>query len=269
MLYPEKNQVINLENINQQTITVSATSFTPQGRKSVTETICRELPLSIYVNGNETATVLCSPADIEDLVFGILCSEGMVENIEDITAIEVDTASSSAWVKTARECKPRPWSKPLIATGGGKGSLFKPLKPEAAQAALAVSTSQIISLMSTFLNASQVYSATRGIHSAAVANPANILIRRDDIGRHNALDKVFGSCLRSGTDPQNHMVIISGRISSEMLLKVAARRSPVLLTKAVPTDLGISLAREQGITLARCSRDSVVTVYCHDWRITN
>jgi len=100
MLYPEKNQVSDLENINQQTITVSATSFTPQGRKSVQETICRELPLSIYVNGNETATVLCSPADIEDLVLGLLCSEGMVENIEDITAIEVDTASSSAWVKT-------------------------------------------------------------------------------------------------------------------------------------------------------------------------
>ena len=73
--------------------------------------------------------------------------------------------------------------------------------------------------------------------------------------------------LKNKPDPDENLVIISGRVSSEMLLKVAARGSPLLLTKAVPTDMGISLAKELGITLVRCSRDSAVTAYCNDWRI--
>lgn len=251
----------------QQTTTVSASSFTEHGRVEAEEIICRELALSIFINGTETATVLCSPEDLEDLVFGLLYSEGVIEKSADVVSIDLDAARAVAQVKIKKQFKPKSWAKPLIATGGGKGASPSERSIEPVTAELVVSTGQIIALMQSFLKASSVYSATRGIHSAAVASPEAIIVRRDDIGRHNALDKIFGSCLRSGICPQDKLVIISGRISSEMLLKVASRGAPILLTKAVPTDMGISLAREMGITLVRCSRDYTVTAYCNDWRI--
>jgi len=256
-----------LEEKTQQTTTVSASSFTEHGRVEAEEIICRELALSIFVNGTETATVLCSPEDLEDLVFGLLYSEGVIEKSADVSSIELDSARALAQVEIKKQFKPKSWAKPLIATGGGKGNSPGERSIEPVTSKLMVSKDQIIALMQSFLKASPVYCATRGIHSAAVASPEAIIVRRDDIGRHNALDKVFGSCLRSGIRPDEKLVIISGRVSSEMLLKVGARGTPILLTKAVPTDMGISLASELGITLIRCSRDYTATAYCNDWRI--
>jgi len=252
-----------------QTISVSATSFTPSGRRNIDETVCRELPMVIKVNSQEIATMLCSPNDLEDLVFGLLYSEGFIKNVKEITDVDIDTSRAEISVKTTGEVKPQPCLKPLIATGGSKGQHASGGVVTAADEKLFVSCGQISTLMNNFLNASQVYSATRGIHSAAVASPEQILVRRDDIGRHNALDKALGSCLRSGIQSRNHLVIISGRVSSEMLLKVAAHHSPFLLTKAVPTDMGIDLAKSLGITLVRCSQNLNVTAYCHDWRVAD
>ena len=269
MLYLVKSRAGKLSTNKEQTTSVPITSFTPQGRKSIQEVICRELPLVIKVNSQEAATILCSPSDIEDLVFGLLYSEGFIESVEDIIEIDIDSAATAVSVKIAKPFEPKACLKPLIASGGSKGRSSQKKETEVVSGKLSVSTGQINILMSTFLSASTVYSATRGIHSAAIASPEKILIRRDDIGRHNALDKVFGSCLRNQIQTQNHLVIISGRISSEMLLKVAAHRSPILLTKAVPTDLGITLAHDLGITLVRCSHNLNITAYCHDWRITD
>ncbi|MDD3192123.1 MAG: formate dehydrogenase accessory sulfurtransferase FdhD, partial [Bacilli bacterium] len=186
-----------------------------------------------------------------------------------ITSINIDNEKAVVSVETAITLEVTPYLRPLIATGGSKSGIAPKRILKNIDTNFTVSSRQITSLMSSFMNTSKVYSDTRGIHSAAVATPEDIIASRDDIGRHNALDKVLGSCLRRGIEPQNHLIIISGRISSEILLKVAAHGYPVLLTKAVPTDIGISLAKDLGITLVRRSYDNVVTVYSHDWRITD
>jgi FdhD protein len=254
---------------NKQTKTISATTFTPHGRTRVEKQVCRELALDLHLNDERLTTILSSPNDIEDLVIGLLYSEGLIKKAKDITAINIDNEKAIVSVETAITPEVSPDLKPLIATCGTKNGIMSDKKFKGIDTNFTVSSSQIISLMNSFMNTSKVYSATRGIHSAAVANPEDIIVSRDDIGRHNALDKVLGSCLRRGIEPQNHLVLTSGRISSEILLKVATHGYPVLLTKAVPTDMGASLAKNLGITLVRCSYDNVVTVYSHDRRITD
>lgn len=254
--------------MNSKTIRVPAVSHGPEGSCRVDETVCSELALNIRLNGADLVTTLCTPADLENLVLGMLFSEGLIREYREVKSIRVNTGDQTAEVETFEPVEAPSVFKPLIATGGGKGKSFerKGFAP-VADSKICLSTTQASRLMEKFLTASPAYAATRGVHSSALASPEQIVVFRDDIGRHNALDKVFGECLASGIDTGNHLIMLSGRVSSEMLLKVARRRVPILLTKAVPTDMGIRLAEETGITLLRCSREGAVTSYTHHWRI--
>jgi len=250
-----------------KTVEVEAVSFEDNSRKNIRTVVCREFPLTIFVNGREMVTTLCSPSDLEDLVVGLLVSENLVGSANEIVRIDMDLPEQIARVQIKADHMSDNLFKPLIATGGGKSASDAPGAVRPIATPLEISPAQADRLMDEFLTSSAVYARTRGVHSAAWASPDSILVFRDDIGRHNALDKVFGSCLRSGLDAASGLVILSGRVSSEMLLKVARRQVPVLMTKAVPTDLGIQLADELGISLAgRGSRGSL-TVYSHAWRI--
>jgi len=255
--------------LNSKTIQVSAVRHGPEGSGRVDETVCREFALSIRLNGAELVTTLCTPADLENLVLGILFSEGLIRGYDEVKSILIDTRQQTAEVETFKPVEAPPAFKPLIATGGAKGKSFGPKGITlVTDRQTSLSADQASRLMNLFLNASPTYITTRGVHSSALASPEKIIVFKDDIGRHNALDKVFGECLVSGIDTGKHLIILSGRVSSEMLLKVALRRVPILLTKAVPTDTGIELAEKTGITLLRCSKENAVTSYTHHWRIT-
>ncbi len=251
-----------------KTVELEVASFGEGGRRQGKETICREMPLKIVVNSTEMATVLCSPADLKHLVLGLLYSESLIQNLSDVTGIEINTDAEEVCVNIKGTTDGRRAFQPLIASGGGKNAssaLPDTIKP--ISTSLKVSPDAVAAIMEDFLNSSEVYSSTRGVHSAALAKNGKIIVFKDDIGRHNALDKVFGHCLESSISPEDGMIIISGRISSEMLLKVALRRVPVLMTKAVPTNMGIKMAGELGITLIRCLKNRRITVYTHEWRI--
>ena len=89
----------------------------------------------------------------------------------------------------------------------------------------------------------------------------------NDIGRHNAVDKIFGECLLNGIPTEGRIMVTSGRISSEILLKVSRRNIPIIISKSAPTDLGVKLANELGITLLGFARGKRANVYTNDWRV--
>jgi FdhD protein len=132
-----------------------------------------------------------------------------------------------------------------------------------------LSTTQVFSLMDDFEHRSEVFRVTGGVHSAALCDTEGILVFNEDIGRHNAIDKIFGQCLLQDIATDNLCVITSGRVSSEILLKVAQRNVPVFISKNAPTDLGITLANDLGITLVGFVRGTNMNVYTNDWRIVN
>jgi FdhD protein len=105
------------------------------------------------------------------------------------------------------------------------------------------------------------------VHSAALCENGKILVFSEDIGRHNAMDKVFGECLMKGIPTEDRLVVTSGRISSEILLKVARRQVPILISKSAPTSLGVKLAERLGITLVGFVRGKRANVYANNWRV--
>lgn len=253
-----------------KTVEVALTLAAPGERQSERGLVVREFPLTINLNGQELVTTLCSPAELEYLVAGILFSEGIIRNKGDIDEITVDLAAGMAEASVAG-CPDgkRPAFRPLVASGGGKGlSSYGSGGPgfETVQAETRITAAALLALVDDFLHHSDTYQATRGVHSAALCDGQKIVVFSDDIGRHNALDKVFGRCLLEGIPVAGGIIMISGRISSEMLLKVARRGVAVLISKAPPTDMGVKLATQLGVTLA-VARKHEIAVYSHDRRV--
>ncbi len=253
---------------------ITFTSINEKGRTEVQDVVVKELPLKILLNGRELVTTLCSPVALDYLAAGVLVSEGLLDSKQEIKEISVDAKAGMVNVVTKEDkiIIGGQFFKPLVASGGGKGassynlSGFKDrIKIDSR---ITVSLTEVSALLKEFLHRSSAYQATRGVHSAALCDKKSILLFHDDIGRHNAIDKVFGECLMNDIPLDERILITSGRISSEILLKVARRKIAILASKAAPTNLGVELADKLGVTIIRFLKDGAISVYSHDWRVT-
>jgi FdhD protein len=229
--------------------------ITREGRQEVGDFVTEEMPLTIILNNQELVTLLCSPRDLNYLAVGFLVSEGLLRGKEEIKSVLVDNRRGVARVETTGEKVDAGelMFKRLITSGCGRGASFS-RAADAREVVKVTSESQIsaaevFNLTRVFQQRSQVYRSTGGVHSAALCDNKNILAFHEDIGRHNAVDKVFGQAILEGIATGDRALLTSGRISSEILLKVAKRRVPILISKSAPTNAGVSLARDMGITL--------------------
>jgi FdhD protein len=113
-----------------------------------------------------------------------------------------------------------------------------------------------------------LFKATGGVHSAALADNEMLLYFYEDIGRHNAVDKIIGECLLNGTATDDKALFTSGRISSEIMLKAAKLKIQLIVSRAAPTSLSVELAEALNITLVGFVRGRRMNIYSHPWRIT-
>jgi len=227
------------------------------------------------LNNQELVTLLCSPRDLNCLAVGFLASEGLLSGKEEIKSVLVDNRRGVVRVETTEEKVDvnELMFKRLITSGCGRGVSFS----RAADASKVVkmisdsriSSAAVFSLARVFQQRSQIYRSTGGVHSAALCDNRNILLFHEDVGRHNAIDKVFGQAILEGIDTADRAILTSGRISSEILFKVAKRRVPFLISKSAPTNAGVSLARDMGITLIGFVRGGRMNVYAHGGRVTS
>ena len=222
---------------------------TSTGRSIDTDVVVREFPLTITLNNKEVATLPCSPQNLKYLAAGFLASEGLINSHDDVARITVDRKKSTVRVKTKRN-PPTPCTQ-----------------AEKIDSDIEISASQVFALMDDFVQRSQLFKDTGGVHSAALADTENILVFSEDIGRHNAIDKVFGECLLKDIATAGRLLITSGRVSSEIMLKVARRNIPLLISKAAPTKLGVRLAQNLGVTLVGFARDKKMNLYASEWRV--
>jgi FdhD protein len=162
----------------------------------------------------------------------------------------------------------------FITSGGGtvKGASFHSAAGIQGQAKieskLVITPQQVFKLADEFRHRSQLFQASHGVHSAALCNTESILVFADDLGRHNAIDKIFGECVLKDIPTDDRIVITTGRVPSEQLLKVARRKIPIMISLTVPTDLGVKLAADFGITLIGSVREKRMNVYTNRWRVT-
>jgi FdhD protein len=228
-----------------------------ESRNTVEDMVATEFLLTIILNGEELTTLLCTPKDLEYLAVGFLSSEGFIGGREEIERIIVDDERGVVRVETKGEKEIK------------RDFLFKRHLPTISRinSKLEIKEGQVFSLMDKFQGLSPLFRITGGVHSAALCSTDEILVQSDDIGRHNAIDKVFGRCILEDISTDDRIMIISGRVSYEILLKVAIRKNPLILSISAPTDMAVKLASSWGITLVGFVRGRRMNIYTESWRV--
>jgi FdhD protein len=220
-----------------------------------------EAPLSIYVNGLELATFMCTPVQQEALALGFLANEGLITGLDEVVVLHICAAGTcvDVWLNHAVE---RP-ERSFITSGCGGGLTFDDLSEqiEPLNSDRLVEPAQIQRLMRQLNSAGQLYREVRGVHTSALTDGERLLLVAEDVGRHNTLDKLRGLALLQNVNTQDLILLSSGRISSEMLNKAARMGLPVIVSRTSPTSLSIALAQAWGITLVGYARQNRLNVY--------
>ena len=244
-----------------------------EGRKETEMAVAREFPLTIILNGEELVTLLCSPQHMKYLAVGFLASEGLISGRDEIKNVLVDEQRGVARVETVPTQKSAQELifKRIISSGCGRGASFysaADVSGQKVESPMTMSAEAIFTLVNKFQHSSGLYLATHGVHSAALCDGENILVFNEDIGRHNAIDKIFGKCLLEGIPTADRAIITSGRITSEILHKVTKRGIPIIISISEPTNLGVRIAGTLGITLVASAGVKKMNIYAGGERIT-
>lgn len=218
------------------------------------ETIATEFPLTVMLNGEEFATMVCSPTHVRELIIGFLASEGIIRSYNEINSLSIDQERGFVYAEINKSLEhiQHDHSKRFIGSCCGKSRQFY-FKSDVQTAKtvvsrLSISASQCISLMHKLQDQSEHFQQTGGVHNAALCTVDDLLAIRTDIGRHNALDKIYGHILENRIPLADKVIAFSGRISSEVLLKISKMGVGIIISKSAPTDLALKLANDLGIT---------------------
>ena len=244
-------------------------------REELQDLITVEAPVTIYLNGVELVTLLCTPEKIDRLALGFLRSEGLITTLDDVTSIRVKDQEGRVDVglKSETGLAEKLYGKRTVTSGCGKGTVFfnvlDSLRSSPLTGKLKINADRVLSLMESLQNKAELFKSTGGVHSAALADREQILYFYEDIGRHNAIDKIIGECMLAGIPTDDKIIVSSGRLSSEILLKAAKLEIQLLISRAAPTSLCIELAETLNITLVGFVRGRRLNIYSHQWRIDN
>ncbi len=235
-------------------------------------TMPSERPVTIHLNDEEIATVQATPHDLEELAVGFLLAEGLLSDREAFKGVDADAKRGFVWVTSAEQVPADLAQRTRYLTSGcGKGMTFasvghaRGLAPIDSE--LTVSADDIYALVRELGDAATMYRDTGGMHAAGIGRGDKLLIAREDVGRHNAIDKVLGRAWLDGVSTHDAVLLATGRLSYEMALKAAKARIPVAASRSAVTDLAADLADGLGIALAGYVRGGKLTVYTHPERV--
>jgi len=239
----------------------------------VIDDLIEEFPLRVHLNGEEVVTLMCTPTCLEELAVGFLVSEGFIEDRDQLAGIETDDSGKGLYVFLSRnESIDSTFVRRYLTTGCGKGSSFH--DPEDAKRiqvpdrGLRVPASVVLELMNRVEKSSELFVKTGAVHCVALCNPSGIILFREDIGRHNALDKIIGRCFMDGIPLEDKMLFTTGRVSSEIAIKTAKFGIELLVSRSAPTALAVEIARDTGVTVVGFARGDRFNIYSHPYRVT-
>lgn len=241
--------------------------------KHVQDFIVDEIPLTVFVNDNELVTLICSSGAYKELVVGFLINEGIVKKHTDIKDITFNEADGLLWVETTTPVnQAETFLKRQISSCCGKGRASLYFVNDVEQLEPVKSTKQfeadhLLHLIGVLEHGSETHGITHAVHSAALGDDVRLLAMFDDIGRHNAVDKVLGFALLNQVATGDKCLLLSGRISSEILIKAGHSGIPLIVSRAAPTSLAIELAEQFGIALVGFARAKKMNVYCHQEKV--
>jgi FdhD protein len=231
-----------------------------------------ERPITIHLNDIEVATVQSTPRDLDELAVGFLVAEGLLVHRDALVRIDSDLKRGLVWV-TSEEKVPDDLAtrSRYITSGCGQGVTFasvghtRGLDPVVST--MFVTASELYESVRAMARSADMYRDTGGMHACALVRGGIIEVVREDVGRHNAVDKVLGRAWLERIPAEDGVLIATGRISYEMAVKAAKARVPVVVSRSAVTDLAAEIANSLGITLVGYARGGRVTVYTHPERI--
>ena len=223
--------------------------------------VVREQPLTVYVNGERFLTLLCSPFQLEPLVLGYLWMEKVITGLDEVAELQISEVDGRAEV-TLRQPVTLPTER-ILTSGCGGGITFRidPRLFPRITSDVRVSPADLGNRMHDLLREAVHYHASRGIHGAALADRDRVLLVAEDVGRHNAVDKLMGQALQRGIATTDRILLSTGRVSSEMLLKAARMSVPIVASRTSPTEMAVALAEQLGVTVVGYLRGESLNLY--------
>ena len=234
--------------------------------------VAAEVPLTFRVNGREIATLMCTPSHLKAYAYGFLFTSGFIRSADDIVSYSLDETKWRADIQAKNLIDPDLLGQRVYTSGCGKGVMYTSMLElslrHPIESDFRIHGEKIIRIISWLQHCSQLHTITGGVHSASASIDGRIPdFFIDDIGRHNAVDKVLGNLLLERMDCSRVMLVCTGRISSEILHKARRLEIPILASRGAPTHQSILLAKEMGITLVGFVRPTNFAVFTHAQRI--
>jgi FdhD protein len=234
-----------------------------------------EYPITLVVNGYEIAVFQLTKSDLQDWAFGYLFSEGFIQEASEIESVSINEEMGSIYVSLQNGFNEEEmFSKKKHYTAGcGRGVTFFSMTDvknfEKVYSGKIHKLSYLLKKRSEFAKNSPFYLETGGMHGACIVEETGEITVREDIGRHNAVDKIIGHALRNGLSPERLILLTTGRVSYEMLSKAAKFGFPVIGSRTAATKQAIQLAKYLNIEVIGYLRGKMAAIYTSTGRVQN
>jgi FdhD protein len=243
----------------------------PDGAWPATRIVPAETPVAISFLGIGYAVMMATPADLEDFGVGFACAERLITSADQVTDISMKPEPPGILLnlELVRECEDSLLRRVRHRVGESSCGIcgienmaqaLRPL-PRVGAPAASISRSTLFASLETLRDHQPLNAETGAVHAAALFDSAGALVAvREDVGRHNAFDKLIGHGLRTGIDRSNGFALLTARCSYELVEKAALAGIPLLVTISAPTSLAVARAREAGLTLVALARSDAMLV---------
>lgn len=236
------------------------------------DVVIKEERVSLYLNGTKLLSVMSLPVDQDAHAVGFLMSEGVIENIDDLKSVQVSQDGLCVYVeaKLNHENIANLFREKTLTSGccvGITGNLEGNILRKFVATPMQIPLERIWEGIEEFERSSQLFHETGCVHKATLLLEDGGVLSSEDIGRHNAIDKVMGKARLGRIDTRKAVLIVSGRLSMEMVIKAVMHNIPIVVSRAAATFLGIKSAQELGVTIVGFARGEKMNIYTHSGRI--
>jgi FdhD protein len=249
------------------------------GTKAAARTVPEETPVALSFAGTTHAVMMASPADLEDFAVGFSITEGIVGQASEIETVTVEEAGEGIDIQirlkdaanTRFEARRRRLAGPVGCGLCGIESIDEAMRGVARVdgAALSMSAGEVTQAVALLSKHQPMHGETGAVHAAGFYVPGKgIVMAREDVGRHNALDKLAGALARAGIDGTTGAIVVTSRVSVEMVQKTAAIGAPVIAAVSAPTALAIRTAEAAGMTLVALVRGDEFDIFTNPQRVS-
>lgn len=232
--------------------------------------ICEEEPIEFLLNGKNLVTFMCTLNELKELAVGHLYSRGIINNANDLTSLGACKDMKMIFATTSQEVDFKGIElNTVLSSGCGSGVKFNNsiANLPKVESEFHVSMEEVKKIAIEMFSKAQMYKKYGGMHCAAVSDGNELLALCEDVGRHNAVDKVIGKAMLNNVDFKKSMILTTGRISTDMVLKAANVSCPFIASRSIPTTSALELAENLGITVIGRVVSSSPIVYMYEERI--